>query len=243
MRDETASGDLRIGEWVPAQRSEPGDAKPTWVESEETVPLPAFLRGLPAPGTVAAATDPTSPLSMVATPVGAGTVNGTGRHAAAETHESAGTLAPAGPAETAPAQPAADPEADDTRLPSSERNMLIFVSSLLAAGTLAIVAMGHNALDKHATAPAAITTAPASAPSTTGRSVVGAPDVRTYCDDLPGHLTSRPPGTGRRAWTCAGTGYATVTFTPTDVCRAQYGPSARAAYTTLADTRTWRCLR
>jgi hypothetical protein len=41
--------------------------------------------------------------------------------------------------EEKPAAPATPP--DDDRLPTTERNMLIFVSLLLAMGTLAIVAM------------------------------------------------------------------------------------------------------
>jgi len=94
VRDEAASADLRIGEWVPAQRGGPPAATPAWAESEETVALPAFLRGLPAPGAAGATTDPAAP-------------------------------------------PEAEPDGDGDRLPSSERNMLIFVSSLLAAGTLA----------------------------------------------------------------------------------------------------------
>jgi hypothetical protein len=244
VRDESTSGEPRIGEWVPALRSEPPvtPATPAWVRSEETVALPAFLRGLPAPGTVAATTDPTAPLSILAAPVSAQPFNGTGRHAAVDAGGPAVAYAPAVPETAAPTQPAPDPDDAGDRLPSSERNMLIFVSSLLAAGTLAIVAMGHSALDKHAGPPATITTAPVTA-TASGQSFVGTPDVPAYCEGLPGHLASRPPGTGRAEWSCAGTGYATVTFTPTDVCRAQFGPSTRGVYTTLTDPRSWRCLR
>ncbi len=44
-------------------------------------------------------------------------------------------------AESAVEKPAAPATPPDDRLPSTERNMLIFVSLLLAVGTLAIVAM------------------------------------------------------------------------------------------------------
>jgi hypothetical protein len=65
----------------------------------------------------------------------------------------------------APEPPAADaakpavknvtPKAPDShKLPSSERNMLIFVASLLAVGTLAVVTvMGIGALTKHEATP------------------------------------------------------------------------------------------
>lgn len=200
MRDDGRS-DLRIGEWVPAQRTGPVPAAPAWAESEETVALPAFLRGQSAP----VAAPPPAPEP------------------------------PGGPADVA--------DDGEKGLPASERNMLIFVSSLLAAGTLAIVAMGHGALDKHSSPPATITTQPAATGTPGNPAFVGSPDVHGYCDGLDGHLTSRPPGTGRAGWSCTGTGHATVTFTPTDVCRAQYGPASRAVYTTLSDTKTWRCLR
>jgi hypothetical protein len=299
MHDDSAGGDLRIGDWIPAPRRESlpltlGDEPPTtagqaeppppsarharhaeapapaapatppapatpygepspaprapivmrrtepvppvpgWVESEETVALPAFLRGVPAPGIVAAATDPTTPLATLLPPLGG--LTATGRHAAIGGHTGAHAL----PAVTEP--PAAEPDAEDGRdgLPASERNMLIFVCSLLAAGTLAIVAMGHGALNKHTGTSPTIVASP-TAPA--GQTYVGSPDVSGYCEGLDGHLTSRPPGTGHTEWSCTGAGHVTVTFTPTDVCRAQFGPSAHATYVTLTETKTWRCLR
>lgn len=68
-------------------------------------------------------------------------------HAAqARTSTSVAELAPPAPARATPAAPAA-PAAKSGRtkrpdaLPSDERNMLIFVSAILAIGTLAILAM------------------------------------------------------------------------------------------------------
>lgn len=198
---------------VPAPRTEAIAPEPGWTEAQETVLLPAYLRGL-APTPTPAAPD-------VLVPAADGGLQ----------------LAPA--ATLPPAEPAAEPAAEKrTRsgLPPSERNMLIFVTALLAAGALAIVAMGHGALNKHGspnTTPTATTTA----------AFVGAPNVDGYCQGLPGKLSSRAPGTGHTAWSCSGSGHTPVTFTPTDVCRAQYGASARAEYTSLGDPKTWRCLR
>jgi hypothetical protein len=69
----------------------------------------------------------------------------TQRHEASPANEATMVLPvytpPAATPEPAAPKPAAPPVRVKDTLPSDERNMLIFVSALLAAGTLAIVAM------------------------------------------------------------------------------------------------------
>jgi hypothetical protein len=115
--------------------------------------------------------------------------------------------------------------------------MLIFVASILAVGTLAIVAtMGLGRLAGNEASPLA--GSPTAGTSGSPRADVGRPDLEAYCDAVAAHPVLRPPGAGRDTWTCAATA-----FTPTDVCHAQFGAATVAGYQALADPATWHCYR
>jgi hypothetical protein len=118
--DDEAEGDLRVGGWLPNQRSESSPDLPGWAAHDQTQVLPAFLTG--------------------------GLAEKTALHP---------TVDPAAVPAKAPAvKPVTPPAADGDKLPSSERNMLIFVALLLAVGTLAVVTvMGIGALTRHDATP------------------------------------------------------------------------------------------
>lgn len=126
MQHDDATGELRLGDWLPAQRTEATPPPPGWPTADETMLLPAFVTG--------------SQLSAVTW--GAGALPADGEAPAVASTGRVDTDYRSGPEGHKPVK-AADPD----RLPSSERNMLIFVASLLAAGTIAVIAtMGFSTL-------------------------------------------------------------------------------------------------
>ena len=123
--------------------------------------------------------------------------------------------------------------------------MLIFVATLLAAGTLAVIAMlafsSHRSVAVHpaGTAPSVTIT-----PSLAGHVYLGRPSLSGYCESIARHASAHPPATKHASWTCTGTGHAKpVSFTPATVCQAQFGTKTIATYDSLDDPRTWRCYR
>jgi hypothetical protein len=118
---------------VPGRAVEPSRAVPagrtSWFD-DATMVLPAFLTGRIEAAAQAAADAVTEAISA-RTPADAVTAAGHAQ-AAARAQSAAETGRPAPPATS-------EPEPSD-RLPSSERNMLIFVAMLLALGTIAVVA-------------------------------------------------------------------------------------------------------
>ena len=132
-RHVTGTGVARVG----APATDPGRvARPTgtnWFD-DATVVLPAFLTGRMEAAAQAAAEAVTEAISA-RTPADAVAAAGHAQ-AAARAQAAAQTEAVTGhPA--AAAESASEPS---DRLPSSERNMLIFVAMLLALGTIAVVA-------------------------------------------------------------------------------------------------------
>ena len=115
----------------PSRAIPPG--RRSWFD-DATMVLPAFLTGRLEAAAQAAADAVTEAISA-RTPAdavaAAGHAQAAGRaQAAAETEAATGRPAPPPTSETEPSD----------RLPSSERNMLIFVAMLLALGTIAVVA-------------------------------------------------------------------------------------------------------
>ena len=121
----------------PGHAVEPSRAVPagrtSWFD-DATMVLPAFLTGRVEAAAQAAADAVTEAISA-RTPADAVTAAGHAQDAAraqvaAETEAATGR----------PARPATSETEPSDRLPSSERNMLIFVAMLLALGTIAVVA-------------------------------------------------------------------------------------------------------
>ena len=117
--------------------AEPSRAVPagrtSWFD-DATMVLPAFVTGRVEAAAQAAADAVTEAISA-RTPADAVTAAGHAQaaaraQAAAETEAATGRPAPSTTSETEP----------DDKLPSSERNMLIFVAMLLALGTIAVIA-------------------------------------------------------------------------------------------------------
>jgi hypothetical protein len=138
-RHVTGTGIARVATSTadPVRGAEPGltttPARTSWFD-DATVVLPAFLTGRMEAAAQAAADAVTEAISA-RTPADAVAAAGHAQaaaraQAAAETEAVTGRPAPA-------AESASEPS---DRLPSSERNMLIFVAMLLALGTIAVVA-------------------------------------------------------------------------------------------------------
>jgi hypothetical protein len=138
-RHVTGTGSAPVGtpSAGPNQAAEPSPAVPaertSWFD-DATMVLPAFLTGRVEAAAQAAADAVTEAISA-RTPADAVTAAGHAQaaaraQAAAETEVVTGRPAPPATSETEPSD----------RLPSSERNMLIFVAMLLALGTIAVVA-------------------------------------------------------------------------------------------------------
>ncbi|HZD99187.1 MAG TPA: hypothetical protein VE132_13625 [Micromonosporaceae bacterium] len=121
-----------LGPTVEPSRAVPA-GRTSWFD-DATMVLPAFVTGRVEAAAQAAADAVTEAISA-RTPADAVTAAGHAQaaaraQAAAETEAATGRPAPSTTSETEP----------DDKLPSSERNMLIFVAMLLALGTIAVIA-------------------------------------------------------------------------------------------------------
>lgn len=220
---------MRVSGWLPRQRTEAEPPEPGWAAHDETMLLPAFVTGS---GTVPAGDPPESPvgtdtakpvLDLASIPLPEGIM-----------------IDPDDEDDAIPTNVPADPiPGTESKLPASERNMLVFVASLLAIGTLAVIAM--MALTKPA--PAHPRGTPAT-PTLAGHVFAGSPDSVAYCHSIAKGSTPTPPGSSSTRWTCrVSDSSSTVTFTPADVCHAQFGGSTIATYDRLNDVTTWHCFR
>jgi hypothetical protein len=134
-RHVTGTGIARVARSAadPVRSAEPAaPARTSWFD-DATVVLPAFLTGRMEAAAQAAADAVTEAISA-RTPADAVAAAGHAQaaaraQAAAETEALTGQPAPAAASTSEPSD----------RLPSSERNMLIFVAMLLALGTIAVV--------------------------------------------------------------------------------------------------------
>jgi hypothetical protein len=123
VTNDDRTRELDISAWLPAPRAAPDDV--ATVVAAEILPDIATEPAAPVRAKHSAA-DETMLLPIFLTGLA----------------PTAGDSAPAVPEPEPPAAPPQIPKrAPDDRLPSDERNMLIFVSMLLLLGTLAIVAM------------------------------------------------------------------------------------------------------
>ena len=127
MIDNAAANHPRVSGAVPSQRSG-AHAAPGWSDwsDDATMVLPAFVTGR-ADNAAQAAADAVSQAMTANSPAAA--VAAAGHAQAAATAQAVAS----GGTKKAPSQDIGD------RLPSSERNMLIFVATLLALGTIAVV--------------------------------------------------------------------------------------------------------
>ena len=126
MIENAAADYSQLSGAIPAQRAAV-DSRPAWSD-DDTMVLPAFVTGR-FDNPAQAAAEAVSEAIAATTPAAAVAAANHAREAA---HAQAAATAPPATKHTV-ASDAGD------RLPSSERNMLIFVAMLLALGTIAVV--------------------------------------------------------------------------------------------------------
>lgn len=259
MQRDSSPEDLRVGGWVPTQRTDPDTQ--VLPPNGETQMIPP-TSGPPAPG--GKELPPTTPQAAAA------------GHAANDETMVLPVFVTGKKPEPPPTR------AEQNKLPPSERGMLLFVAALLGIGTIAVVAMMGFGLVSTPSKPHARPSAAAASPSVQAapapvespsptpsvplshkpvHSTTSSPkrspspnptatflgslsmnDVSQYCVAKTGSPSAHPPSGDNHFWTCGRRGQAKQPFTPTDVCRSASGDGgALAQVGSIDDPRTWRC--